>query len=317
MKKLIGFMVSLFILVILLSIVFTSYMFKKQDRTMSYLYTQEDVDGILDEDAPSSRKSDENGTFRTVMTISLMIVSASTLIFGFLFINERIRILSSKEEQMPLDMKIIKEIADSAGKEKSSQNKDDDDQLIQKARMILNSDHGSKSDDKETDIMSQAMNIINPDSGRKTRSDDEEELMARARKILNIKDETETEAPPVVPAITQPSVPQVSVSQFELGNFLESEMNRLLILDFVRNDKSAVVMSDMKSISEVLDMITDELGTDIKVELNTDVNAALDIKGSDKELGSDIRERITELINNALGKVTFEEQTVKIRFPII
>ena len=129
MKKLIGFMVSLFILVILLSIVFTSYMFKKQDRTMSYLYTQEDVDGILDEEDPSSRKSDENGTFRTVMTISLMIVSASTLIFGFLFINERIRILSSKEEQMPLDMKIIKEIADSAVKEKSSQNKDDD-QLI-------------------------------------------------------------------------------------------------------------------------------------------------------------------------------------------
>ena len=317
MKKLIGFLVSLFILVILLSIVFTSYMFKKQDRTMSYLYTQEDVDGILDEDAPSSRKSDENGTFRTVMTISLMIVSASTLIFGFLFINERIRILSSKEEQMPLDMKIIKEIADSAMKEKSSQNKDDDDQLIQKAHMILNSDHGSKSDDKEADIMSQAMKIINLDSGRKTRSDDEEELMAKARKILNIKDETETEAPPVVPAITQPSVPQVSVSQFELGNFLESEMNRLLILDFVRNDKSAVVMSDMKSISEVLDMITDELGTDIKVELNTDVNAALDIKGSDKELGADIRERITELINNALGKVTFEEQTVKIRFPII
>lgn len=316
MKKLIGFMVSLFILVILLSIVFTSYMFKKQDRTMSYLYTQEDVDGILDEDAPSSRKSDENSTFRTVMTISLMIVSASTLIFGFLFINERIRILSSKEEQMPLDMKIIKEIADSAGKEKSSQNKDDD-QLIQKARMILNSDHGSKADDKEADIMSQAMKIINLDTGRKTRSDDEEELMARARKILNIKDETETEAPAVVPAITQPSVQQVSVSQFELGNFLESEMNRLLILDFVRNDKSAVVMSDMKSISEVLDMITDELGTDIKVELNTDVNAALDIKGSDKELGSDIRERITELINNALGKVTFEEQTVKIRFPII
>ena len=316
MKKLIGFMVSLFILVILLSIVFTSYMFKKQDRTMSYLYTQEDVDGILDEEDPSSRKSDENGTFRTVMTISLMIVSASTLIFGFLFINERIRILSSKEEQMPLDMKIIKEIADSAVKEKSSQNKDDD-QLIQKARMILNSDHGSKSDDKEADIMSQAMKIINLDSGRKTRSDDEEELMAKARKILNIKDETETEAPPVVPAITQPSVPQVSVSQFELGNFLESEMNRLLILDFVRNDKSAVVMSDMKSISEVLDMITDELGTDIKVELNTDVNAALDIKGSDKELGADIRERITELINNALGKVTFEEQTVKIRFPII
>ena len=76
MKKLIGFMVSLFILVILLSIVFTSYMFKKQDRTMSYLYTQEDVDGILDEDAPSSRKSDENGTFRTVMTISLMIYPA-------------------------------------------------------------------------------------------------------------------------------------------------------------------------------------------------------------------------------------------------
>lgn len=316
MKKLIGFMVSLFILVILLSIVFTSYMFKKQDRTMSYLYTQEDVDGILDEDAPSSRKSDENGAFRTVMTISLMIVSASTLIFGFLFINERIRILSSKEEQMPLDMKIIKEIADSAVKEKSSQNKDDD-QLIQKARMILNSDHGSNSDDKEADIMSQAMKIINLDSGRKTRSDDEEELMAKARKILNIKDETETEAPPVVPAITQPSVPQVSVSQFELGNFLESEMNRLLILDFVRNDKSAVVMSDMKSISEVLDMITDELGTDIKVELNTDVNAALDIKGSDKELGEDIRERITELINKALGKVTFEEQTVKIRFPII
>lgn len=316
MKKLIGFMVSLFILVILLSIVFTSYMFKKQDRTMSYLYTQEDVDGILDEDAPSSRKSDENSTFRTVMTISLMIVSASTLIFGFLFINERIRILSSKEEQMPLDMKIIKEIADSAGKEKSSQNKDDD-QLIQKARMILNSDHGSKADDKEADIMSQAMKIINLDTGRKTRSDDEEELMARARKILNIKDETETEAPAVVPAITQPSVQQVSVSQFELGNFLESEMNRLLILDFVRNDKSAVVMSDMKSISEVLDMITDELGTDIKVELNTDVNAALDIKGSDKELGADIRERITELINNALGKVTFEEQTVKIRFPII
>ncbi len=316
MKKLIGFMVSLFILVILLSIVFTSYMFKKQDRTMSYLYTQEDVDGILDEEDPSSRKSDENGTFRTVMTISLMIVSASTLIFGFLFINERIRILSSKEEQMPLDMKIIKEIADSAVKEKSSQNKDDD-QLIQKARMILNSDHGSKSDDKEADIMSQAMKIINLDSGRKTRSDDEEELMAKARKILNIKDETETEAPPVVPAITQPSVPQVSVSQFELGNFLESEMNRLLILDFVRNDKSAVVMSDMKSISEVLDMITDELGTDIKVELNTDVNAALDIKGSDKELGEDIRERITELINKALGKVTFEEQTVKIRFPII
>lgn len=317
MKKLIGFMVSLFILVILLSIVFTSYMFKKQDRTMSYLYTQEDVDGILDEDASSSRKSDENGTFVTVMTISLMIVSASTLIFGFLFINERIRILSSKEEQMPLDMKIIKEIADSAMKEKSSQNKDDDDQLIQKARMILNSDYGSKSDDKEDDIMSQAMKIINLDSGRKTRSDDEEELMAKARKILNIKNETETEAPAVVPAITQPSVPQVSVSQFELGSFLESEMNRLLILDFVRNDKSAVVMSDMKSISEVLDMITDELGTDIKVELNTDVNAALDIKGSDKELGSDIRERITELINNALGKVTFEEQTVKIRFPII
>ena len=317
MKKLIGFLVSLFILVILLSIVFTSYMFKKQDRTMSYLYTQEDVDGILDEEDPSSRKSDENGTFRTVMTISLMIVSASTLIFGFLFINERIRILSSKEEQMPLDMKIIKEIADSAMKEKSSQNKDDDDQLIQKARMILNSDHGSKADDKEADIMSQAMKIINLDSGRKTRSDDEEELMAKARKILNIKDETETEAPPVVPAITQPSVPQVSVSQFELGNFLESEMNRLLILDFVRNDKSAVVMSDMKSISEVLDMITDELGTDIKVELNTDVNAALDIKGSDKELGADIRERITELIDKALGKVTFEEQTVKIRFPII
>lgn len=317
MKKLIGFLVSLFILVILLSIVFTSYMFKKQDRTMSYLYTQEDVDGILDEDAPSSRKSDENGTFRTVMTISLMIVSASTLIFGFLFINERIRILSSKEEQMPLDMKIIKEIADSAMKEKSSQNKDDDDQLIQKARMILNSDHGSKSDDKEADIMSQAMKIINLDSCRKTRTDDEEELMAKARKILNIKDETETEAPPVVPAINQPSVPQVSVSQFELGNFLESEMNRLLILDFVRNDKSAVVMSDMKSISEVLDMITDELGTDIKVELNTDVNAALDIKGSDKELGADIRERITELIDKALGKVTFEEQTVKIRFPII
>ena len=316
MKKLIGFLVSLFILVILLSIVFTSYMFKKQDRTMSYLYTQEDVDGILDEEDPSSRKSDENGTFRTVMTISLMIVSASTLIFGFLFINERIRILSSKEEQMPLDMKIIKEIADSAMKEKSSQNKDDD-QLIQKARMILNSDHGSKADDKEADIMSQAMKIINLDSGRKTRTDDEEELMAKARKILNIKDETETEAPPVVPAITQPSVPHVSVSQFELGNFLESEMNRLLILDFVRNDKSAVVMSDMKSISEVLDMITDELGTDIKVELNTDVNAALDIKGSDKELGSDIRERITELINKALGKVTFEEQTVKIRFPII
>lgn len=255
MKKLIGFLISLLLLIVVLSVLFTSYMLKRQEKTMSYVFTEETIDGMLDGEQQKPRETtEEGGAFGTFITISLMVTSAATLIFGYLFVSDRIKQISKKESVMPMELMIVKELAEAAK-------------------------IGSLSEDKKIDVPSAS------------------------------------DIPPVI--VPKPIIPKNTTSQFELGNFLESEMDRLLLLNFKKSDKKAVIFSDMNKIAFVFDRITEDFGTDICVELVTEVCATIEIKGYEKPFDEILMEDIKNAIEGAMGTVVFEDDKTVIKFPVI
>ena len=157
------------------------------------------------------------------------------------------------------------------------------------------------------------------------------DLKARKEKMETLKEPLDliiyrelqrkkTSSPEVIPdsvAAQEQVLSDPHLTRFELGSFLGSEMNRLLILDFEPSFKKAVIMSDMNRISMVLDIITEKLGTALKIELTAESVARISVTGFKDVLQDQDKESISELIEASMGSTEFNDGAIDLKFPIV
>ncbi|MCR5805019.1 MAG: hypothetical protein K6G47_12245 [Clostridia bacterium] len=114
---------------------------------------------------------------------------------------------------------------------------------------------------------------------------------------------------------TSPLVPHTT--RFELGGFVESEMNRLLIENYEGPDKKLTVMSDMNLLSSVIEKITDKAGPDVNVSIKAELAASIIFAGDNVFLDEEEIERISGIVTEAMGSFVFENNEAIIKLPII
>lgn len=106
-------------------------------------------------------------------------------------------------------------------------------------------------------------------------------------------------------------------TRFELGGFVESEMNRLLIENYEGPDKKLTVMSDMNLLSSVIERITDKAGPDVNVSIKAELAASIVFTGDRIFFDEEEIEKISGIVTEAMGSFVFENNEAIIRLPII
>lgn len=114
---------------------------------------------------------------------------------------------------------------------------------------------------------------------------------------------------------TSPLVPHTT--RFELGGFVESEMNRLLIENYEGPDKKLTVMSDMNLLSNVIEKITDKIGSGVNVKVRSELAASIVFTGDNMIFEDDEIEKISGIVTEAMGSFVFENNEAIIKLPII
>ena len=106
-------------------------------------------------------------------------------------------------------------------------------------------------------------------------------------------------------------------TRFELGGFVESEMNRLLIENYQGPDKKLTVMSDMNLLSHVIEKITDKNGSEVNVSIRSELAASIVFTGENISFEEEEIEKISGIVSEAMGSFVFENNEAIIKLPII
>lgn len=115
----------------------------------------------------------------------------------------------------------------------------------------------------------------------------------------------------------QTFVPIHKPTRFELGGFVDSEVNRLLITDFTPANKKMTVMTDMNSLSYVIEYITNKIGDSVKLELVAELAALIVFSGDNLSFDDEEIRKLNKIMSDATGSFVFEDDKAIIKLPII
>ena len=239
-KKAVGLVLSLTIVIGVLSAFGVMYFMRLQDGIMNgiFIYTNEALEEDDESEAPNTKKEDNNYTGE-ILLIVLLVATASSIIFAITLASDiRNKKITKEKLNAAIEVMIQKEI-------------------------------GKKKGVKPQETSEQAF------------------------------------------------VPVNKPIRFELGGFVDSEVNRLLINDYTPANKRMTVMTDMNSLSHVIEYITDKIGEGVKMELKAEIAALIVFSGENLSFDDEEIQKLNKIMSDAMGSFVFEDDKAIIKLPII